>query len=79
MINADVSEVASNLEGYLTRTPKLKKHRFERKLLAERGCDTDKQPQPRTKRCSILFAQFLVPAKFKYAARKSRLRPLADW
>ena len=34
---------------------------------------------PRTKRCRLLFAQFLAPAKFNYAAPQDRLRPLAGW
>jgi altronate hydrolase len=35
----------------LSRTPKLKKHRFVRKAVAERGCNTKSNLNPHTKQC----------------------------
>lgn len=56
----------------LTRTPKLKMHRFEGRGLIERSCKTKSNQPNRTKRCRQHFAHFLVFAKFKYAAQRGR-------
>jgi hypothetical protein len=46
----------------------VKKYRFVRKAVAERGCDTKSNLNPRTKQCSQSFTRFSVPAKFNCAA-----------
>jgi len=66
-----ISEPAERQKGeirVINPNSEVKKHRFVRKAVAERGCDTKSNLNPRTKQCSQSFTRFSVPAKFNYAA-----------
>ena len=63
----------------LNPNSEVKKHRFVRKAVAERGCNTKSNLNPRTKQCIQSFTRFSVPAKFNSVARPRQSPRSGDW